>query len=128
LGVRVKSTGILAAIFSLAMVMAASCARADETPLQGADVHLSLRDPGVKFYPEAAQRARLEGHATALCLIAPNGDLTKCDVVEETPADLGFGRGVVRLAEHMRADLKAKDGSPTPGRQFLFKLTFRLPK
>ena len=101
---------------------------ADEAPLQGGDVHLTPRSGGPpRFYPQAAQAAHLEGHASALCLIAGNGDLTDCKVFEETPEGHGFGDGVVRLAEHMHAGPKAKDGSPTAGRQFLFKLTFKLP-
>ena len=100
----------------------------DLPPLTQEDVTLTAkRSANMRFYPELAWRAGVEGRARVLCTIAANGDLTKCSVVDEDPKACGFGEAIVRLATSMRASRRLKDGSSTAGRQYGLDLQFKLP-
>ena len=97
-------------------------------PLTGRDVALNMKPTAPeRFFPEAAQKANVEGEATALCTISRKGDLTDCQVTQETPLGYQFGDAVVRVAGGMRVSAKTKDGSPTEGRRFQLHMYFRLP-
>lgn len=115
---------------AIALVFAATGgAAADPAPLLGNEVTLSTQ-PGnkiVRFYPEIAQRAGVEGSASALCRIAASGDLSDCAILSEDPQGCRFGEAAVRLASSLRARPRAKNGSETSGRTFRFDLRFKLP-
>jgi hypothetical protein len=59
--------------------------------------YANLGDPG-PYYPERALRNDISGYATVDCLASPEGNLTKCVVVEEEPADIGFGVTTLLMA------------------------------
>lgn len=103
-------------------------AMADEQPfLTDVTPHLRPYAADRRFYPEVAQRKRVEGRASAVCRVSPNGDLNDCSVESEDPQGCKFGDALVGLMKSMRVPLNAKDGSPTPGRLYRMELTFRLP-
>lgn len=52
-----------------------------------------------RAYPERALERGLSGEATVLCYVGLNGRLDDCDIAEESPAGMGFGRAAVRLAQ-----------------------------
>lgn len=55
------------------------------------------------FVPPEARRRRIPGRASVNCVIRADTRLEACRIVDETPADLGFGDAAVRVAEtHFR--------------------------
>ena len=118
----------LSVIVALAVVCTSAHAQ-DVPPLTGRDVEIRIRDRGEpqQFYPEVAQKAHVEGHASALCDVAQNGDLLNCVLSNETPEGYRFGEATTRLASKLRIAPTAKDGTPTVGRKFQFEMNFKLP-
>lgn len=51
----------------------------------------------LSVWPEAAYRARIDGHVVLNCLVDTHGLAEDCAVVSETPAKLGFGRAALLL-------------------------------
>lgn len=98
-------------------------------PLTGKDVKFRVNSPpaGLNFYPTKALRAEIEGKATTNCIIAQNGTLADCAVIEEVPLGCAFGDAALKLNRHMVIAPLANDGSPTPGRAFRFELTLKVP-
>lgn len=66
------------------------------------------------FYPAAAQEQGLGGTAVLECLVGDEGRLA-CDVVEETPAGMGFGAAAVRTSASWRIAAHTRAGVPTAG-------------
>jgi hypothetical protein len=122
-----RGTGLLCALACL--ISPTVSAASDAPPLTGEDVTPKLRSfkGSVRYYPEIAQSAGVEGRATALCSIAENGNLVDCAIQSEEPAGCQFGAAVATLAEMMRVPPRTKKSEPTPGRRFLFDLRFKLP-
>lgn len=110
---------------ALVLVSATTVCAAELPPLEGADVDVTLRKSSSKFFPAKTDGPR-EGTATVLCTITAKGELSDCAVQSERPAGFGFGAATVQLAtEIIRIGPKAKDGSPTAGRRFLFPMKFK---
>ena len=88
------------------------------------------RRPGAaqfaSYYPDAAKHRRIEGRAVLRCEVAPNGDLTRCAVEEETPAGAGFGQAAIKLSRLFRAAPRDGTGQPTAGGAVRVPITFRL--
>ena len=80
-----------------------------------------------RYYPDLAFRRRAEGQAKLSCTVTPDGALTACQVLEETPADMGFGIATKYLAGIFRLAPLSRDGEPTRGMIYVFKVTWRLP-
>lgn len=81
-----------------------------------------------RYYPEAAQRAGLEGSATISCAVAQSGSLQACRLVAESPPGAGFGAAALQMAPlfHMRP--MSVDGHPVAGGAISIPIRFRLPK
>jgi TonB family protein len=121
---RKVATGLMA----LSLGLGSATVAADQPPLTRQDVMPTVRTTGaVRFYPEIAQRAGVQGRASVLCSIAPNGDFTNCSALDEDPKGCQFGDAIVRLASAMHVSQHLKDGTPTAGRQYQFELSFKLP-
>ena len=84
-------------------------------------------EPAARFYPPEALKARVEGHATALCTVEASGDLTACAITEETPPGYGFGAKVLETAQYIRVYSLSKYGAPTKGRLIAVPMKFTLP-
>ncbi|MFZ5670652.1 MAG: hypothetical protein ACOY4K_14280 [Pseudomonadota bacterium] len=54
----------------------------------------------VGSYPNRASRMEIGGNATIRCVLV-DGRPQRCDVVSETPLDLGFGNATVKLAKQL---------------------------
>ena len=78
-----------------------------------------------RVYPPAAKAARLGGRVLMACDVAPDGALTNCVVVSETPADQGFGEAALRLAPRFRMSPLSGEGRPVGGGKVRIPITFR---
>lgn len=127
---RVRPASWRMVALAAAACLASGAAAQEQPPLLPTDAPLHMRDPTMveRFYPEIAQRLDLEGRASALCRVTPAGDLMDCVVPSEEPAGFGFAQALLRMASMMQVPSRAKDGSPTAGRQYLLNVGFKLPK
>lgn len=89
--------------------------------------HQPKSEPAAQFYPPEALKARVEGHATALCTVQASGDLTACAITEETPPGYGFGAKVLETVQYIRVYSLSKYGAPTKGRLIAVPMKFTLP-
>lgn len=83
-----------------------------------------------RYYPRAAQKASIEGAARVQCRLKPDGRMSACTWLEETPTGYDFGETAAKLGCMMKmrppqADnrIEAPSGSATQ-----FPLRFTLPK
>lgn len=77
-------------------------------------------------FPERAQSRGIEsGSAKVNCAVAPNGSLSDCRVVDESPAGAGFGQAVLRAARSGRLAPRTVDGAAV-GARVEFTTRFRL--
>jgi len=84
-------------------------------------------DP-LRYYPEAAQKRRVEGAATLACIVTAQGVLSACRVEAEAPAGWGFGEAALKMTPLFRMKPKAKDGQPVAGRPVSIPIRFKLPR
>jgi TonB family protein len=73
-------------------------------------------DPNKAPFPEDAIKAGLKtGAATVDCVVAPDGALTRCEVVSESTPGVGFGTMAQQIAEAFVANPWNEDGLPVDG-------------
>lgn len=76
---------------------------------QGEDL---MRD----HYPARALQLGVEGMAMINCDVTPQGRLSGCVVVSETPPDFGFGDAALKMSPFFKMrPLKREDGSTDDG-------------
>lgn len=78
----------------------------------------------LRYYPEAASRAGLEGRAVISCAVMPDGRLTSCRVVSETPPGARFGEAALKMS----VLFKAKPKRAAEGGVVVVPITFKLPR
>lgn len=78
-------------------------------------------------FPDKALKMHLAGRVTARCLVTGKGELTNCEVLAEDPPDQGFGAATQSLAKVFRLASVCVDGTPTAGRRYTFRVTWRGP-
>jgi TonB family protein len=100
-----------------AMVLAAAVALA--TPASAA--------PRLRYYPEKAQKANMEGVAVLSCDVLPDGKLKDCTVVSEDPPGWGFGEAALGMVTLFKMRPTQKDGTPVES-PVKIPITFRLPR
>jgi TonB family protein len=123
-GDKVKAL-VLGAIFALGLTAATQAAppAADgdasdrlDLPLEGAHtaavVNVPTNDQMQREYPRVALAMSLPGSATMTCASEPDGHLDECRVDSESPAGLGFGAAVLRLAAYFSIKPATFDGHP----------------
>ena len=86
--------------------------------------HLPAEEAIGSLYPAAADRRHQPGDATMQCSINDAGSLRACIVVDERPADAGFGSKALQLVPQFRAKTRAADGTSVRGRTVVVSVRF----
>lgn len=81
-----------------------------------------------RYYPDRAQRNNVEGRTTVKCTVTSKGQLVNCEILSESPADMGFGKASQDMAKIFRLKPMTKDGVPVDGASYTFGITWKLPK
>lgn len=55
-------------------------------------------------YPSSAHRRGLSGTANLRCLVRQTGEVGDCEIIDESPANQGFGRAALRLTRYFRLE------------------------
>jgi TonB family protein len=80
-----------------------------------------------RVYPRAAAARRTGGHVLLACLIAKDGRLPGCDVLDEQPAGLGFGEAALKLRPEFRmSPVLREDGQPDGESLISLPINFRV--
>lgn len=66
-------------------------------------------------YPVAGAKKRVNGRAVIHCKVTTEGFLQACEVKDETPPDLGFGKAAILLSAQFRMTPKIRGGKPVEG-------------
>ena len=83
--------------------------------------------PLLRYYPEKAQKANVEGVAVISCSVTAEGKLEACTVVSEDPPGWGFGEKALEMAPLFKMRTVNKDGTPVTS-PVTIPVTFRLPR
>lgn len=94
-----------------------------------APVDIAAPEWSRRIQPEFPERAMARGittgAATLQCKATPNGSLTECSVLSETPAGAGFGQSALRAARTGRLSPGTVDNTPA-GSAVTFTTDFQL--
>lgn len=117
-------------ITSLAIVLAAPCiAQVDANPAWAPRPQESAPpDPSIleRYYPQRARDQGVSGRVVIDCAITPQGALSGCRVISESPRGMGFGEASVRAATRLRVRTHGRSGNGAPGARIQIPLDWRL--
>ncbi|MGH6911666.1 MAG: energy transducer TonB, partial [Phenylobacterium sp.] len=79
-------------------------------------------------YPREAALRGLDGAGAIQCEVGPQGSMTSCVIVEESPAGYGFGLAALKLSTRFKLKPMERDGVPVSGGTIKIPIRFRLPR
>ena len=78
-----------------------------------------------RYYPDRAARMEVSGTAVLSCLLNDMGRPASCTVIEENPADYGFGDAALKLSRFFRATKFTPEGEPVGGTTAVLPVVFQ---
>lgn len=79
-------------------------------------------------YPPRARRRGVEGYAVVELIITKIGGVRDVKLVEENPANKGFGKYAMRAAKRLKYKPRIADGKPVEVSGVLYKFSFKMAK
>jgi TonB family protein len=92
---------------------------------------VSYSRPGLPlagYFPDRAVRAGLGGEALIHCRVDGRGRLAGCQVLSDTPREMGFGQAALAIAPWLTVDVAAAGGAPVVNGEADLPITFGAPK
>lgn len=77
-----------------------------------------------RFYPPAALDRNVSGMATLACSVTAVGKLASCGVIDETPANAGFGQAALKVAAFFKMSPRTENGEAVDGGQVRIPVRF----
>ena len=119
-------SGVVLALAATA-ALAQEAPSVDPSPPRPVLANPSWERPPIPEFPERAISRRItEGSATIACSVEPDGGLSACRIVAETPPRVGFGAAALSAARRSRLSLESV-GRAEPGAEVIMVLRFGSP-
>lgn len=112
----------------LALLWGGQAADAEPAVTKPEWVALPDGDDVSRMYPDLALRLSVGARVKLQCDVVATGEITNCKVLEETPADLGFGAAAIRLSPSFRMKPTTADGQSVAGAMVLIPISFSAPE
>jgi protein TonB len=78
-------------------------------------------------YPDAARDQHASGHSRMQCKVTARGTLTDCQILDEDPKGMGFGRASLQAAKFFKMRPRTVDGAPVEGATVIIPIGWRFP-
>jgi len=79
-----------------------------------------------QLFPQKAIRYRVNGRAEIGCTVAATGFLEACEVIDESPAEFGFGAAALKMAGSFQMRPMTRNGVPVTGAQVHIPIVFAI--
>ena len=79
-----------------------------------------------RLFPQKAQRYGVSGRVEIGCSVAASGFLEECAVIDESPADFGFGAAALKMSGSFQMRPLTRNGVPISGAQVHIPIVFAI--